>query len=443
MDNAQKLAILPMWVIERIKEEMRLSPATWQTIMAAVEQAEVPQILPCEVKLPPGTVIGKGVPVSTLMMAIAQRERYPVHAQAFSEQHQGEPTTFQARVQPWLMACFGEMIAGDRKERNHRFLEEALELVQSLGCSAAEAHQLVEYVFGRQIGEPSQEVGGVMVTLAALCLANSLDMHQLAEIELARIWTKVDAIRAKQASKPQFGPLPGAYPGREPTPKCGSCKGHGVIGWRRGQTAESYEEGESPCEDCNATGYAHSNGMPVSGACTTCNGLGIVPDGEITGLDGVEFENGPVECVKDCPDCGSGPDALTDLATWKRRAIEAESKLRTYDPQVVELGEQAMQSLLANPKPNELMLTKCRLCDQLQADLTERDQRIDQFEQVMQKVATLRGTLEQHGLREEVEALLWAGLHSRPEERGTPATEPCSGCGTLGWTGACSRCTPY
>ncbi|TXG96519.1 MAG: hypothetical protein E6R08_09300 [Nevskiaceae bacterium] len=92
MDNAQKLAILPMWVIDRIKEEMRLSPAAWQVIIAAVEQAEVPQTLPCEVKLPPGTVIGKGVPVSTLMLAIAQRERYPVHAQAFAEQHQGEPS---------------------------------------------------------------------------------------------------------------------------------------------------------------------------------------------------------------------------------------------------------------------------------------------------------------------------------------------------------------
>lgn len=74
-------------------------------------------------------------------------------------------------------------------------------------------------------------------------------------------------------------------------------------------------------------------------------------------------------------------DELTDLATWKRRAIEAESKLRTYDPQVVELGERAMQALLAEPKPSELVLTKCKLCDQLQADLTERDERIDQLQQ--------------------------------------------------------------
>ena len=124
---------------------------------------------------------------------------------------QGEGS-FQERVQPWLMACFGEMIAGDREERNHRFLEEALELVQACGCTASEAHQLVDYVYGRPVGEPHQEVGGVMVTLAALCLANKLDMHANGETELTRIWTKVEAIRAKQAAKPKHSPLPEHVP---------------------------------------------------------------------------------------------------------------------------------------------------------------------------------------------------------------------------------------
>ncbi|MCG3782736.1 hypothetical protein [Delftia acidovorans] len=116
--------------------------------------------------------------------------------------------TFQTRVQPWLLACFGAEIAADRAERNHRFLEESLELVQSCGCTASEAHQLVDYVFGRPVGEPAQEAGGVMVTLAALCLANSLDMHAAGETELARIWGKVEQIRAKQAAKPKHSPLP-------------------------------------------------------------------------------------------------------------------------------------------------------------------------------------------------------------------------------------------
>lgn len=119
---------------------------------------------------------------------------------------------FQGRVAPWMQECFGPVISADKVERNHRFLEEALELVQSTGCTQSEAHQLVDYVFGRAVGEPAQEVGGVMVTLAALCLAASLDMHEAAEAELARIWTKVEAIRAKQAAKPMHSPLPQAVP---------------------------------------------------------------------------------------------------------------------------------------------------------------------------------------------------------------------------------------
>ena len=116
--------------------------------------------------------------------------------------------TFQGRVLPWLLDCFGPEIASDPEERNHRFLEEALELVQACGCTPSEAHQLVDYVYGRPVGEKSQEVGGVMVTLAALCLAQRLDMHKDGETELARIWTKVEQIRAKQAAKPDHSPLP-------------------------------------------------------------------------------------------------------------------------------------------------------------------------------------------------------------------------------------------
>lgn len=116
--------------------------------------------------------------------------------------------SFQERVQPWMLECFGSAIASDQKERNHRFLEESLELVQSCGCTQTEALQLVAYVYGREIGERPQEVGGAMVTLAALCLAHGMNMHECGEVELARIWTKVPQIRAKQAGKPKHSPLP-------------------------------------------------------------------------------------------------------------------------------------------------------------------------------------------------------------------------------------------
>lgn len=123
-----------------------------------------------------------------------------------------ERGAFQSRVHPWMLACFGAAIAADVVERNHRFFEEAAELVQSCGMTASEAHQLVEYTWSRPIGEKTQEVGGVMVTLAALCLANGLDMHAAGETELARISAPetMAKIRAKQAAKPKHSPLPEA-----------------------------------------------------------------------------------------------------------------------------------------------------------------------------------------------------------------------------------------
>jgi hypothetical protein len=100
------------------------------------------------------------------------------------------------------------VITFDKQERNHRFLEEALETVQSLGCTCEEAHMLVDYVFGRPVGEPTQEVGGALVTLAALCVANGFSFENCGEIELARAWSKIDQIREKQKNKPKGSPLP-------------------------------------------------------------------------------------------------------------------------------------------------------------------------------------------------------------------------------------------
>jgi len=135
---------------------------------------------------------------------------------AFGAASPDSSLAFQTRVRPWLLECFGEVIADDGMERNHRFLEESLELVQACGCTKEEAINLVSYVFGRPAGEQAQEVGGVMVTLAALCLAHKLDMHHAGEVELARISRPevMERIRLKQANKPAMSALPGAYPER-------------------------------------------------------------------------------------------------------------------------------------------------------------------------------------------------------------------------------------
>lgn len=120
--------------------------------------------------------------------------------------------TLQERVRPWGLECFGAHCLYDMDERNKRFLEESLELVQSTGLDRAQAHNLVDYVYDRSIGEPHQEVGGVMITLAALCLAQGLEMYTEGERELTRIWDKIDKIKVKQAAKP--ADIRGAQPAR-------------------------------------------------------------------------------------------------------------------------------------------------------------------------------------------------------------------------------------
>lgn len=110
---------------------------------------------------------------------------------------------FQEGTWAWLIECFGRTLANHQAERNYRFLEEALELVQALGCTKAEALRIVDYTFDRPAGEPKQEVGGTLISLAALCTANDIDMHAAAKIELMRCWDNIAKIREKHRNKPQ------------------------------------------------------------------------------------------------------------------------------------------------------------------------------------------------------------------------------------------------
>lgn len=114
----------------------------------------------------------------------------------------GAPT-FQQRVADWVTGTLGPDSLHDDRERGHRFLEEALELVQATGLGAMEAHFLVDYVFHRDVGRVEQEVGGVAVTLAALCACRQIDLATAGETELARINACAEVIRAKNAQKPR------------------------------------------------------------------------------------------------------------------------------------------------------------------------------------------------------------------------------------------------
>jgi HAMP domain-containing protein len=109
---------------------------------------------------------------------------------------------FQQRVARWCVRCFGREVAEDRAERAHRFLEEALELVQACGTPYEEMSRIARYVYGRPRGDVPQEIGQVAGTLALLSEAHGLDVSRCAIDELERIEGQVDAIREKWLRKP-------------------------------------------------------------------------------------------------------------------------------------------------------------------------------------------------------------------------------------------------
>ncbi|MEV1408581.1 hypothetical protein ABZQ15_25785, partial [Pseudomonas aeruginosa] len=69
--------------------------------------------------------------------------------------------------------------------------------------------------------------------------------------------------------------------------------------------AENIPDERKLCLIRNAARAALAQPSPK---CATCGGTGMVDDGEITCSEGgIPYENGPVKCVKDCPDCKAQP----------------------------------------------------------------------------------------------------------------------------------------
>ena len=110
--------------------------------------------------------------------------------------------TFQDKVVEWANTCFPEAHVNNKSIRNLHFLEEAIELTQATGLTRHEAHKLVNQVYDKRTGKASQEVGGVLVTLALLCHANKLVLDECGQEELDRIWNTINSIRTKPKHQP-------------------------------------------------------------------------------------------------------------------------------------------------------------------------------------------------------------------------------------------------
>lgn len=139
-----------------------------------------------------------------------------IRARATAPAETEKPETgeaFQARALTLFEAAIGDD-PSDLPERVARFAEEALELAQALHMTEDDARRVLEYVFGRPRGEPAQEFGGTLATLAVLASYAGEDLMRCGEADIAR-WADpafIARLRMKRAGRHGRGPLPGATP---------------------------------------------------------------------------------------------------------------------------------------------------------------------------------------------------------------------------------------
>jgi hypothetical protein len=97
-----------------------------------------------------------------------------------------------------------------------------------------------------------------------------------------------------------------------------------IIGLRDGwATRKDAEDALAALASAPVTQQA---GAAVEPKCKTCGGMGVVDDGEIDCYqNGEPYENGPVKCVKDCPDCT--PAATTASLSGKLADLEARQRV--------------------------------------------------------------------------------------------------------------------
>ncbi|TPQ24907.1 hypothetical protein [Methylomonas koyamae] len=93
----------------------------------------------------------------------------------------------QTGILQWANATFGRETASVTAERIARFMEEAIELAQAVDMTSSDIKELVDYVYSRNTGVVSQEIGQVGVALLALAEHLNINADQEERAEFQRI----------------------------------------------------------------------------------------------------------------------------------------------------------------------------------------------------------------------------------------------------------------
>lgn len=110
----------------------------------------------------------------------------------------------QIEVAKWVAETFTNEQLMNQRVRCLRFIEEAFELVQALGLSKEAVVSVMDMTYSREPGVPTQEFGGVGITLLALATSCGVNADDLEERELKRVLSKPkEHFRKRNEEKPQ------------------------------------------------------------------------------------------------------------------------------------------------------------------------------------------------------------------------------------------------
>jgi hypothetical protein len=106
----------------------------------------------------------------------------------------------------WVTAVRSAAIANDLHERVKRIVEEATELAQAEGLPLEMVFRIVQRTYGRPVGKPEQEVGGIMTTLMTYCQAKGISLYMAEVAEFARaLCTPYYVLKRKYEEKVRDG----------------------------------------------------------------------------------------------------------------------------------------------------------------------------------------------------------------------------------------------
>lgn len=116
--------------------------------------------------------------------------------------HHASVATIQWRVGHWLLECVGKEVAEDLDERNHRFAEEAFELLQACGYTLDQLEAMARHVYVKEPGKVEVEAADVLICLVPLASAHGFDLGRVTMNRIDINWENIDKIREKNRTKP-------------------------------------------------------------------------------------------------------------------------------------------------------------------------------------------------------------------------------------------------